>query len=644
MTPSSGKRRHGRTDTARAVLACSMVCAAALVRGAASGEVPGQSIAASCRTGNPYVAVTRYFGPQSSLPPRPAIFAVHDTSIEGVSEQLAAQFQLATEAQVKAVYGLAYDAAAYFRSHAAFGPGGPGGIYRIDLDSGAVELWAKLEAGPDYHREGDDGPGEWPWVGKVSLADIEIDDSGDVLFVVNLYDRRIHRLTIPDGVELPPIEHGAWHEAWAANARTYGLGVQDGWLYHGVVDTREDAGLPGSLVAYVYRSRTDGSQLSEVARLRLDYRSAMPWRPWVDVDDWPRNSEAIRYQPLVRDIEFAPDGGPIIGLGDRTFDMQLNWSEGGDVLATRRTSPGTWAVITAPEFYRDDVFCVWHQECSHGSLATTSGAHLVSTMNQNGGGGGLGWFDTRTGEVQGANDGWEWVYADGWGEGDIETLCQPNPVLYVPVVARGSCPYRRHVDAALVLDMSTTMLHLARDGRPKHEAAVAAARGFVRLLRLAASGAPDGDQAAVVGFNDEAWIEQGLTSGAELLDGALGRLPGRIAEGTRLDLALARALEVLIRRPRGDDNLPLTILLTDGLPNRVPPAEDARQETTVLRAADALKATGAQVYTIGLGLPGDLNEDLLRQMASSPSMYYYAPDAAQLDDIYARLAEVVGCP
>ena len=57
----------------------------------------------------------------------------------------------------------------------------------------------------------------------------------------------------------------AWGVAmplWAADARPFALAWRDGWLFHGVVNAREDGGLGGELAGYVYRSRPDGSDMT----------------------------------------------------------------------------------------------------------------------------------------------------------------------------------------------------------------------------------------------------------------------------------------------------------------------------------------------------------------------------------------------
>ncbi len=606
----------------------------------AGQPTPAETIAASCHTGNPYYAAVRLSMYRTGN--LPAIAAFRDTNATAPRDQRADQLALASKADVGAVYGLAYDwrrhqlyAAAFYHPRMPFGPGGPGAIYRIDLASGAVSELVRLPAGPDPHTDEETWPS--PLSGKTSLGDIEIDGGGTALFAMNLYDRRAYRVSLADGAVLSVFDHGAAREPCADNARPFGLGYHSGWLYHAVVNTLELPGLPGALNGYLYRSRPDGSSLAEVAALRLDYDHSPPWQAWSN--NWGLYDDYLR-QPIIRDIEFAANGDPIVGLGPRT-DLQHG---SGDLLATQRVGHGMWRVLTDPEHYADGL-CSYKDQCVIGALASTPRQDTVvaSAVVNPDGWDGAAWFSNASGSQAGPQDGWEWLSSDDIGVGDIESLCPPMQPLYLPIAGRGWCSQKRYVDVVLVLDMSTTMLHKTRDGRPKYEAAIGAAESFVGLLHLPPDRSPLGDQAAIAGFNDHAWLEQGLTGDRDALHRALGLLSSKIREGTRLDLALASAKEVVASPSRRPPNLPVVVLLTDGMPNRVPPGEDGRPETTVLRAADALKASGARVYTIGLGMPGDIDKALLRAIASDPSLYRYAPDAEDLSAIYADLATIVGC-
>jgi Mg-chelatase subunit ChlD len=223
---------------------------------------------------------------------------------------------------------------------------------------------------------------------------------------------------------------------------------------------------------------------------------------------------------------------------------------------------------------------------------------------------------------------------------------RPQPI-YLPILIREQCiPSRTYTDVALVLDLSTTMREPSADGRRKIDVVQAAAQLFLDRMTLAGDERQGSDQVAIVAFNRTAWIQQPLTRDRSALRTAIERLPLRMEEYTRLDLAFERGAEAL-RDERHTINSPVLIVLTDGLPNQVPYAEDGTVETTVLRAAAAAKAAGITVYTIGVGRPGgahrEINPDLLRAAASRPNMYFGALDAGQVAGIYGELTRVIPC-
>lgn len=234
------------------------------------------------------------------------------------------------------------------------------------------------------------------------------------------------------------------------------------------------------------------------------------------------------------------------------------------------------------------------------------------------------------------------------------TPTQGRYTIYLPFLhwEKQICvPESVFTDVVLVLDMSTSMYRPTREnGRSKHLAALEAARAFLSLLTWD-DGAQHHDQVAVVAFNDTAWTEMGLGSDHGKALAALERLPARIAQGTRLDLALDQARETLLSGPRLGSNRPTVILLTDGLPNRVPfgPGSDSpecpNQECTVLRAAARMKADGSRLFTIGLGEDDDVLRELLRESASTPGDFFFAPDGDDLAGIYRQIAgRITECP
>ncbi len=76
------------------------------------------------------------------------------------------------------------------------------------------------------------------------------------------------------------------------------------------------------------------------------------------------------------------------------------------------------------------------------------------------------------------------------------------------------------------------------------------------------------------------------------------------------------------------------ILLTDGLAT----APKEEPEAYAKEAASALKATGVEVYVIGLGQ--EVNMEFIREIAS-PDRAYQAVSRAQVDQIYRQITGAI---
>jgi uncharacterized protein YegL len=200
----------------------------------------------------------------------------------------------------------------------------------------------------------------------------------------------------------------------------------------------------------------------------------------------------------------------------------------------------------------------------------------------------------------------------------------PTPVprhLYLPVLEKGHCwPGIAHADVVLLMDTSSSMA----EGTKLIDARTAAAR-FVQLLDL-----PQ-DQAAIVGFDQDARVLVDLTGQRQALLDAIGRLTTRT--GTMIDRALLAAVEQVRASPnRRAANRAVIVLLSDG------GHRGARQD--VLIARDAARQAGAMVITIGLGTDAD---HILLQEVAEPSRYYFAPDPGALKGIYELIAVTIPC-
>jgi Mg-chelatase subunit ChlD len=222
---------------------------------------------------------------------------------------------------------------------------------------------------------------------------------------------------------------------------------------------------------------------------------------------------------------------------------------------------------------------------------------------------------------------------------------QPTPdlyTIYVIIVFNSAC-FKRHTDVTLVIDASTTMLEQDERGRRKIESAKDAARSFVNQLQLEPDLHGRHDQAAIVWYNDTAGVAQPLTNDREALLAAIDSLEPK--EGSRIDLGLQfghRELLPEFRSNRILANRPAMVLMSDGLPNRVPtPVPIGPQEETIVNAADDAKRDGIVVYAVGYGR--NVHEPLLRRVASQPEQYFFAPSGAELARIYRSIAGDLVC-
>ena len=413
---------------------------------------PLERIQAACRGYDPFfLTALQWRSDRAGYPPGLPALVAFTFGIDGLPEQI----DLAGQDQVGSVYGLAYDlsrglayAAAYHKRGAAFGPGGPGAVYVVDVASGRTRVLATLPNGPDRHDfRVEDDKAAADWVTRAGLGDLDLDDSGDTLYVSDLSDGRVYHLATADGRVLGSFLNGGSSTDWRRNARLFGLGWRDGWLYHGVVDTREILSQPGALKAYVYRSRPDGSQMVEWARLDLGYgRRPAAWAGWANSADFVsknRWQEGYGVGPpgaLLSDILPWSDGRLTVGLRDRTVDLAPSlyripgreWGSG-DTLTYAFGSPD-WTLQNGPDPF-DDLPFGGVDEAMMGGLAGMPGGirQLVSSsrsalLRADVGalrnyelGGGLAYAVQlrRLGEFDAPDEGPN-------GVGDVEALCPPE--------------------------------------------------------------------------------------------------------------------------------------------------------------------------------------------------------------------------
>ncbi len=193
---------------------------------------------------------------------------------------------------------------------------------------------------------------------------------------------------------------------------------------------------------------------------------------------------------------------------------------------------------------------------------------------------------------------------------------------YLPIAMRGACrpsEARLGADIVLALDTSTSMTGL------KLTSAVLAAKLFLTEVD------PGRDRVGLVAFDSVARREHSLTGDLAAVGRSLDAL--RVSEGTYLEGGLREAwVELSLRARPGSQRV--VVLLSDGQPTVGSAAGAVAQ-------AEAMKRDGLTLFSIGLG--ADVDAGLMRQLASGPNNYFYAPTPDQLAEIYRRIAGNLPC-
>jgi Mg-chelatase subunit ChlD len=178
----------------------------------------------------------------------------------------------------------------------------------------------------------------------------------------------------------------------------------------------------------------------------------------------------------------------------------------------------------------------------------------------------------------------------------------------------GDCPSSApQADILLVIDRSGSMNQSNKITDTRK-----AAKAFIDGIDLSR------DHVGVVAFNNGGVLIQPLTSDGAAAKAAIDKLEA--VGGTSIANALDVASTELFGPRARPATKPVAILLTDGIDT---------EPDTALRAALAVQARGARVFTIGFG---DVDPMVMVLAASSPEEYYFAPDTAALTDIYAAIA------
>ncbi|MCA9980954.1 MAG: VWA domain-containing protein [Anaerolineales bacterium] len=201
------------------------------------------------------------------------------------------------------------------------------------------------------------------------------------------------------------------------------------------------------------------------------------------------------------------------------------------------------------------------------------------------------------------------------------------------------------VDIALALDISGSMASLDFEPQNRLEASKAVIEQFVAERPY--------DRIGLAVFASEAFAQAPLTTDHEVLRRLLGDValaPDlNIDDGTAVGLGLANAANML---KTSDADSKVIILLTDGVNNS--------GEIDPITAAEAARALGIRVYTIGAGRPGmvpvpqdtifgeqvvmmpsEIDEATLQQIADiTGGQYFRAENTAGLQQVYDAINQL----
>jgi predicted ribosomally synthesized peptide with SipW-like signal peptide len=173
---------------------------------------------------------------------------------------------------------------------------------------------------------------------------------------------------------------------------------------------------------------------------------------------------------------------------------------------------------------------------------------------------------------------------------------------------------QQELEVALISDVSGSM------GGSPIAALKTAANNFVDNLSSP-------DEAAAISFATSASTDQELTTNYQAVKSAINNYSA--GGGTSIAAGVNEGADELLNGTNATAGASkVMILLSDGNSNA----------SAAINAADAAKNAGIRIFTIALG---SANTSLLESLASSTDDAFVAPDPADLDTVYAEIAQVV---
>ena len=194
------------------------------------------------------------------------------------------------------------------------------------------------------------------------------------------------------------------------------------------------------------------------------------------------------------------------------------------------------------------------------------------------------------------------------------------------------------VDVMLVIDRSGSMV-LPPDPLRLQNAKNAAIT-FVNQMNLSK------DEVGLASFSNNVTLDQFLTGNLASITNAINALSA--AGQTNIGGGIKVGRQELITNGGPTKAM---ILLSDGAPNVNAAgglcfgffALNNSCANYALNESNVTKLAGIEIFTIGLGITDNLTETLLKQIATTPSNYFSAPNSSQLAEIYIQIAQDI-CP
>ena len=205
---------------------------------------------------------------------------------------------------------------------------------------------------------------------------------------------------------------------------------------------------------------------------------------------------------------------------------------------------------------------------------------------------------------------------------------QPDAYLHIADVAtapKGSAPASSAI--AFVFDVSNSM-DSTFNGEVKLDEAKSAGHDVVTVTRNLAKAGVGNSQVAIAAFSDDASRVRDLTTDLTAVDQAINNLT--TSDMTNLGAGLETGLAQLEAAAVGTTKA--LVLLSDGMTN-VGMAADEVLAGPVQEA----KAAGVKIYTVGFGEAGDLDEDLLRSIATETGGQYRLADSTAVKNSLASV-------